>query len=66
MDVKLKRFCEICVEVGVDPKKLMGANMPVLPQLAQSWNNGEIDDVQLMRSIRNLEIFNPSIKIEGS
>jgi len=65
MDAKLERFAAICTEVEIDPEKLLSSKIPILPQLAQEWNSGKINDIQLMRSLRNLAIFNPSIKRES-
>jgi hypothetical protein len=62
MDAKLQRFTAICRELGIDPRKLMSSKISMLPQLAQDWNEGKIDDIKLMRALRNLAIFNPGIK----
>jgi hypothetical protein len=58
----LERFKKICQEVDIDPQKILSKPPAVLGPLLRQWMIGEINDVEMMRSLRNLAIFNPSIK----
>lgn len=57
---KSKRLIAIMQEVGIDPRKAAKNEMAV--QLARQWNAGKIDEVQLMRGLRNLLIFNNTLR----
>jgi len=57
----LHRFCAICDEVNVDAKLAMELATKMVAAIVRQWMIGEFDDVQVMRSVRNLAIFNPKI-----
>ena len=57
----LGRFCAICDEVNVDAKLAMESAPKMVGAIVRQWMIGESDDVQVMRSVRNLAIFNPKI-----
>ena len=57
----LNRFCAICDELNVDAKLAMESAPGMVAAIVRQWMIGEFDDVQVMRSVRNLAIFNPKI-----
>jgi hypothetical protein len=54
----LDRFVAICAELELDAKKVLSAPPPMLSALIRQWMTGKINDVELMRSLRNLGIMN--------
>ena len=57
----LRRFCAICDEVNVDANVLMNSAPEIIGAIVRDWMTEKINDVQVMRSVRNLAIFNPKI-----
>jgi hypothetical protein len=57
----LNRFCAICNEVNVDAELVMDSAPAMVGAIVRRWMIGEIDDTQVMRSVRNLAILNPKI-----
>lgn len=53
-----ERFWNICVELGLDPQKVVDPEDSLICALIQGFVKGEIDEVQVMRTLRNLDIFN--------
>jgi hypothetical protein len=53
-----RRFAGICLELGLDPLKVLDpSNIEILP-VVTAFSKGELDEVKLMRSLRNLSILN--------
>lgn len=55
----LERFKGICKEINIDPSKILSNPPPILGQLVREWMIGNINDLGMMRSLRNLAIMNP-------
>ena len=56
----LKRFAGLCAQVDVDAQKLIKNPPPILVSMIRQWFIGELDDVAMMRCLRNLAIFDPN------
>jgi hypothetical protein len=61
---KTKRFLGIMREVGICPHKAKSNEMVI--EVARSWSDGTLNDVQLMRSFRNLTILNPKLRVDNA
>lgn len=59
----LNRFIGLCGEVNADAKALIGEPPPMLAPMIREWMLGRLNDVEMMRSLRNLVIFNPKYSI---
>lgn len=53
-----KRFWAICVELELDPHKVLDSKNPLIISIISGFVKKEIDEVQVMRSLRNLSILN--------
>jgi hypothetical protein len=54
-----KRALRIMLELGINPA--IGVFNPAVIECTKAFQNGDIDEVGLMRAFRNLLIFNPSL-----
>jgi hypothetical protein len=54
-----KRFLHTCLELGLDPEKVLTPSSDgVVVAIAAAFSRGELDEVELMRSLQNLSILN--------
>jgi hypothetical protein len=54
-----RRAIAIMREAGLDPGKVYAS--PLAREVAIQWSSGDLDDLQLMRALVNLAIFDPSL-----
>jgi hypothetical protein len=53
-----KRFWNICLELKLNPNKVVDPQNEIVCALIRAFSNNEIDEVQLMRTLQNLSVLN--------
>jgi hypothetical protein len=53
-----ERVWNICLELNLNPNKVVDSHDEVVCALIQAFSRGKIDEVQLMRTLRNLSVLN--------
>jgi hypothetical protein len=54
------RFTAICAEINLDAKKILENPPSILGSIVRQWMIGELDELSVKNSLKNLAIFNPN------
>jgi hypothetical protein len=59
----MNRFIALCKEVDADAETLIKEPPAILGSMIREWFTGQMNDVEMMRCLRNVAILNPKYAI---